>query len=552
MHAASSSIIKHFLEQVSSLQVTILVILCVTYTIMRISNIYQLLIMLKRVIMKKHVPGSASTPNLPPVATISPTASPGLPPPAMGSSSNSPLASPVSSPLKQPSVFAKSPFPNPQDLVAAYNSAPASTKRYYEALDLILTEYGSQVAPSSGTLAAIVCFAECHDRAIWHRTLEITCTHLANKKLSSTNICLALTKMLRAVVKHSPGRLTSDDMQAFLVILMPEVDGLAAWMNRSSESAITILNLLIFIANTMLDLKFIGVAENDTILTPLTNIIQQDTEAKAIVRHKAWYAKNLLLGLRSEQQIWNDKVAHYRNLFDGATHLFKIGVAIAGAVACPITLLLTTPDMINDLSEVYKLLKLKGYREEHYNEYVRNSVEFLTLTSIALYTNNKDYAERYLCIVQTFIKQKYNYHGDNIVIIKDIIDIIIACLLNIKVTPMFPLIAKLFDVLVTIYHFCNLHFYKLAPRSNDGSYNEIRSYLFYSVHRLRAMGTFEEVRALAAFFLVSKMEGNDKHDKAIELLAVRVVSGDEATEYHMPPCWRNLTRPVRRSSIDLS
>lgn len=504
------------------------------------------------------LPAFVSSP--PPRPPVSPTAS-------LGHAQGSATASRSLSGSPIPDAIPLIPFPrheldHPKKLVKAYNSEKINGR--YRALQRILSNYYNTGAPPLGALSAIVYFSKCRDKHIWERTLKITCDHLANSKLSNLDLCMALTNMLGFIIKNDSAdannNLTSRDMLGLLDILMPSVKGIATWINHSVYNDIVILNLLILIGNTMLNNGFRGTGLDHPILKPLAKIATNTGTRKAIVKHKAQYATNILAGLRSAEQIWHEKLAVYRSKFEAITHLFKAGVAIAAAVMCPATLLATAPDIIDNLSDGYrKFTGGSGNVRYYHDNSIPYAIEFLTLTSIALYTHeDMRLVDKYLRVVKRFIEDKENYHGFRIAIIKDIIDIVVNRLWILSRIPVghflfqSDLILKLFKILTTICDCCKQHFAKHRLRQNDDTYMEIKVYLLYNMHRLHSLALSDDMKS-RALRLRNELRLDDKTEKEIELLAVSIASHETsyiaAQDEQLQDDWSNLTRDIQESEL---
>lgn len=289
-------------------------------------------------------------------------------------------------------------------------------------------------------------------------------------------------------------------------------------------AAIVRLNLAAITATIMLEREVDGLNSEDPIIQTLTKIIEHTSGPLSLVRHHAWYIRNLFLASKlpvptTSQQIKDLSLSIAKILF--VVGIIVIPPAVTGPVAAAaivtsiIIAIKEGPKVIAEMQDCWRKIKVVTHFTLQYNAHIHHSIICLTSGSSVLYTKYYKEINDYLNeAVGYCVSNRENYHGVNIVIIKDIIDILTGRLLieDNDLYVIFPVMS----VLEKIYTCCMEHFKRWTFNIHDENYNEIGDYSLYSMYRLRALSRSQQVRGFADFILTSTMKPDSEKDKKIK------------------------------------
>jgi hypothetical protein len=178
------------------------------------------------------------------------------------------------------------------------------------------------------------------------------------------------------------------DFLGLLAILGPSLHT-AILVKRNPTELIFILDLLILIVSTMVDVGFKGIGIEHPLTHVLDKLIGEPGPLDEIIKYKAAYALNLLTAFEGRQQQWQESLTRYRAAGEGLLNLLALATSIAACVAMPVTIPVMLPGMIGSAVGAYNNLEQVNKKSKKYDVQLRKLVEFLRCSAWALHENSK-------------------------------------------------------------------------------------------------------------------------------------------------------------------
>lgn len=325
----------------------------------------------------------------------------------------------------------------------------------------------------------------------WYKDIKI----FTERRSADIEFCIKFSKKLRTIYGNDlVGQRLDTVLIALSVNLQAAIDirkNMPYYLRGFLLETVVRVSLVAIVANRMVANRVGALSLTHPLIVALTKLIEYSTGPLNIIKHHVWCVRDMLLAPSNAQVLSTGDHPFWSLLWAVTKLLLTVGVVLIPAAVSPsltpavigtavVAAIKALPEAKENLEKCWQQFKVAAHYLPAYHPYIHNSVTKITLKSSAL--NGADYEKigGYLAMLDAHIEKNENYHGENNIIIKTIIDTLTRYLFWFAGSNN-GLSILIISRLKSICEHCAKHLARVTMHIYNESYNEVFNHCLYNL-----------------------------------------------------------------------